>query len=309
MRILLTGGSSFTGLWFARALAAAGHTVVAPVRRARNGYAGMRRQRVDALSTVAEIVENCEFGCPRFLDLAADGKWDALCHHAAEAADYRSLSFDANAAVSANTRGLPDVLRTMMARGLSRVVLTGSVFEANEGVGSLPMRAFSPYGLSKTMTAEAFRYWCGEFAVPLMKFVIPNPFGPFEEPRFCTYLIQSWKDGKVAQVKTPAYVRDNIHVDLLAIAYKNAVERHDYSYARVNPSGYVEAQGAFAVRFASAMRERLGLACDLDLSLQTEFPEPMVRINTDPAFAAHPEWSESGAWSRLADFYKKYALC
>ena len=32
MRILLTGGSSFTGLWFARSLAARGHAVVAPLK-------------------------------------------------------------------------------------------------------------------------------------------------------------------------------------------------------------------------------------------------------------------------------------
>lgn len=306
MRILLTGGSSFTGLWFARALAAAGHIVVAPIRRERASYSGIRRQRVDALSNVAEIVENCEFGCQRFLDLAASSPWDALCHHAAEATDYRSPSFNANAALVSNTRELPRALLAMKEHGLNRVVLTGSVFEANEGVGSTPMCAFSPYGLSKTMTAETFRYWCHEFQVPLVKFVIPNPFGPFEEPRFCTYLIQSWKAGKVAQVKTPSYVRDNIHVDLLAVCYRNAIERYDHVYTSVNPSGYVETQGAFAMRFATAMQQRLGIDCRLDLTLQTEFPEPVVRINTDPARMAHPEWSERDAWDSLAAYYEKY---
>jgi len=49
------------------------------------------------------------------------------------------------------------------------------------------LAAFSPYGLSKGLTAQAFRYWCGALDVPLGKFVLPNPFGPFEEPRFCHY--------------------------------------------------------------------------------------------------------------------------
>ena len=65
--------------------------------------------------------------------------------------------------------------------------MTGSVFEQDEGVGNAPMAAFSPYGLSKGLTAQAFRYGCGTLDVPLGKFVIPNPFGPFEEPRFCHY--------------------------------------------------------------------------------------------------------------------------
>ena len=44
MRILLTGGSSFTGLWFARSLAAKGHTVVAPLKG--SDYSGLRGERV-----------------------------------------------------------------------------------------------------------------------------------------------------------------------------------------------------------------------------------------------------------------------
>ena len=58
-------------------------------------------------------------------------------------------------------------------------------------------------------------FYCEAAGLPLGKFVIPNPFGPFEEPRFCAYLIRQWQAGQAAEVRTPAYVRDNIHVDLL----------------------------------------------------------------------------------------------
>ena len=61
--------------------------------------------------------------------------------------------------------------------------------------------------------------------MPLGKFVIPNPLGPFEEPRFCAYLIRQWQAGEAAEVRTPAYVRDNIHVDLLAAAYAAFAKR------------------------------------------------------------------------------------
>ena len=99
------------------------------------------------------------------------------------------------------------------------VVLTGSVFEADEGAGDAPLRAFSPYGVSKGLTAHVASYWCSVLDIPLGKFVIPNPFGPFEEPRFCSFLIKTWREGKPAEVRTPDYVRDNIHVDLLAKVY------------------------------------------------------------------------------------------
>ena len=44
---------------------------------------------------------------------------------------------------------LPRVLDLLMAAGCSKIVLTGSVFENDEGAGSEPREAFSPYGLVK----------------------------------------------------------------------------------------------------------------------------------------------------------------
>ena len=55
--------------------------------------------------------------------------------------------------------------------------------------------------------------------IGLGKFVIPNPFGPYEEPRFTAYLIKNWLAGATPNCSSPAYVRDNIHVSLLAKVY------------------------------------------------------------------------------------------
>src|SRR5262249_42876591 len=92
MRVLFTGVSSFTGLWFARALQAAGCEVVAPLRGA--AYEDpLRRARLAEAAKVAEIVPAAPFGSPAFLDVLARG-FDVLCHHAAEAANHKSPDFD-----------------------------------------------------------------------------------------------------------------------------------------------------------------------------------------------------------------------
>jgi UDP-glucose 4-epimerase len=306
VRILLTGGSSFTGLWFARSLAAAGHTVVAPLKQNASDYSGLRGQRVAELKRLVEVVDDCPFGSVRFLELAMTGSWDVLCQHAAHVGDYRNPEFDVTGAVAENAHNLSVVLRALVGRGLGKLILTGSVFEQDEGAGTAPLRAFSAYGLSKGLTWQCFRFFCESFGISLGKFVIPNPFGPFEEPRFCTFLARSWMKREVPAVRTPLYVRDNIPVDLLAAAYAGFVNTlpSQPGVTKLSPSYYVESQGAFAARFANEMARRLGVPCPVDLLEQTAFDEPIVRINTDRINGTAFQWSETAAWDAVADYYK-----
>ncbi|TWT44060.1 UDP-glucose 4-epimerase [Phycisphaerae bacterium RAS1] len=305
MRILFTGASSFTGCWFVEQLAAAGHRVVAVFQKPRGAYDGVRRERVDRACNHAAPQFELQFGDERFLGLIeCGGPWDVLCHHAADVTDYKSPDFNVVAAVESNTRSVARVLKALRDRGCRRVVLTGSVFEPGEGAGSEGLPAFSPYGLSKGLTAEMFRYYCDRQGCGLTKFVIPNPFGPLEEPRFTAYLMKTWAAGQVAAVKTPEYVRDNIHVSLLARAYAVCVSQSaDHGFDKCAPSAYVESQGAFAERFAAAMRPRLGLACGLEQCRQTDWAEPRIRINTTPATSLVSEWHEPAAWDAVAEYY------
>ena len=305
----MTGASSFTGYWFAHALHAAGAQVVAPLRAAAASYAeGTRAERVRRLARVAEIVDAAPFGSERFLDVSGKGGFDLLCHHAARVGDYRSPDFDIAGALAENTANLRAVLDVLGKGGLKGVVLTGSVFEQDEGAGEEPLIAFSAYGLSKGLTAAVVRHRCREAGVPFKKFVIPNPFGPLEEPRFCAYLVRTWKKGETARVNTPSYLRDNIPVSLLARAYAKFAAADPVAgggRAKLNPSGYVETQGAFAERFAAAMRPRLKLACGLELGVQTDFSEPLMRVNTNSAEHYVGDWDETAAWDEVGDGYRQ----
>ena len=309
MRILFTGASSFTGFWFVKALSAAGHRVTAIFTRTEPDYDGLRGERVRLLEPLAERVFTCSFGSARFLELVrAASSWDVLCHHAADVTNYKSPDFDFLQATAHNCQALPQVFAELQERGLRAVIMTGSVFEANEGAGEPPLRAFSPYGLSKTLTWEVLKYYASAAGLKAGKFVIPNPFGPWEEPRFTAYLVRSWRDGKRPTVKTPAYIRDNVPVQLLATVYAQFVRRvvdGGEALQRLNPSGYVESQGAFTGRCAAALRERLRLACDFELAEQTDFAEPLMRVNTEPAWRLVPGWDAAKAWDELAEFYTR----
>jgi UDP-glucose 4-epimerase len=306
MKILFTGASSFTGFWFIRELSVSGHEVTAIFRKPSSEYTDIRARRLHQLTGACRVAHGVDFGSPEFLDLIKSGGFDLLCHHAADVTNYKSPDFNTIEATAANTRNIAAVLSAFKSAGGKAILLTGSVFENDEGAGSEGLNAFSPYGLSKALTYQMFRYHARAAGLPLGKFVIPNPFGPFEEPRFTAYLIKTWASGKAASVQTPLYVRDNIHVSLLAKCYTQyAADLHTgRAPQRINPSGYVESQGAFTLRFAREMKPRLGLACEVELKDQTQFAEPRVRINTDQPDVKELGWNEAKAWDELADYYR-----
>jgi UDP-glucose 4-epimerase len=307
MKILFTGGSSFTGYWFIKELADAGHDVVATFTRQYDDYDGIRLQRISKLLEKCTVVWNCSFGSDIFLDIIkSEIDWDVLCIHGANANNYKSQNFDIVSALNDNTYNAKRVLDALQKRGLSKVIYTGSVFESNEGLGEEPLRAFSPYGLSKGFTSEIFEYLSKVRGINYGKFVIPNPFGPYEEERFTAYLVKSWFNGVTPTVQTPEYIRDNIHVSLLACSYlkfltinnpKNVISQ------KVNPSGYVESQGVFAERFAKEMGSRIGVEARVILKEQVDFSEPLIRINDHKAILDTSDWSEESAWDEMAKFY------
>ncbi|MGA8165515.1 MAG: NAD(P)-dependent oxidoreductase [Waddliaceae bacterium] len=306
MRILFTGAGSFTGMWLSKQLARASHEVAAVFPRPFEKYEGLRKERVDSVLELCLPVFDSPFGSEQFLAmLETEGKFDMLCHHAADVYDYRNPNFNFSKALENNTKNIKEVLTLLQQRGCQRVLLTGSVFEQKEGKGTDNLRAVSPYGLSKGLTSDTFQFFTSVMEMKLGKFVIPNPFGPYEEPRFTSHLARSWFEGKVPTVSCPKYVRDNIHVSLLAKAYVGFAEQltENSGFETFNPSGYCECQGDFTERFSREIGKRLSIPCPFTLDQQVLFPEPKVRVNTDALDSKALQWDESRAWDQLAAYY------
>nr|QQZ49875.1 NAD(P)-dependent oxidoreductase [Phenylobacterium glaciei] len=176
-RVLLTGATSFTGVWIARALADAGHEVIAPLKRVESDYEGLRRDRMDRLKSVARVAFDAPFGSPAFLDLLKTARPDVFAHHAADIPGYRNADYDVAAGVTRNLTGAGVVFEAAATAGVHGVIATGTGFE-DAAEGGL---AVSPYGLSKKLTNDGFRHLALWRGLAFGRFMINGPFGPLEE--------------------------------------------------------------------------------------------------------------------------------
>jgi len=275
MHILFTGLSSFTGSWIVKSLADAGHSVVAALNRPIDCYDAMRLKRIQSLRSSVKIVPQCPFGSDTFGELIKSSiPFDAFCHHGAQVIGYKADDFDPIAAIANNCHNLRKTLLALSEKQCRNIILTGTVFEAGEGTRGDNAPAISPYGLSKTLTRDIFQFYSKIFGVNLARFVIANPFGPFEEPRLTTYLVREWSAGRTAKVLAPDYIRDNIPITALSHHYVQFLEDvvNQSDPVRVlRPSHFVESNQSFSLRFANEIGNRLNLRCSLEFLPQTDF--------------------------------------
>lgn len=314
-RVLLTGASSFTGAWLTEALYELGAQIVAPLAGSTDSQSGhwLRQARMAKIADYCVWQGDSPFGSPRFFDLLdSHGPFDLVILHGAQVGEFRHGNFDVPAAVAANTRNLQPVLDRLVQTGCNRLVVTGSVFEASEGMSDTPLDPIGAYGLAKSLTWLAIEDAALDRQMAIGKFVIPHPFGALEKTGLVSHLINAWLEGRPGIVNHPQLARDLVHVDQLAQAYARfalALPTQAGVFRRA-PSGYRETLGDFAGRLARAMRPRLGRPCLVDSSKpQRLVGEPIVRQNTDIAFGDDSVWNYAKSWDLLAEFYGCGQIC
>lgn len=306
--VLLTGASSFTGMWIAEALARAGFEVLAPLQRERADYDPEKLARIARVEQTAEVAWAHPFGSPAFLDLIRSrSQIAALAHHAADVTGYRDPAFDATAAFGRNLAGAPEALGLLAGQGCEVALVTGTVFEAGEGGSTDEPLAVTPYGLSKTLTNIALQHHAAWAGLRFGRFVIPSPYGAYEQRRsFPAYLFRSWSAGETPVVRTPLYLRDHLPAPVLGSAYAEhlaALLSGPAAASVRRPSGWVATQGAFAEKVATEAARRLGRDCPVAFAEQTDFPEPLRRVNSDPA--PRDGWDEAGFWDEYVGWYSR----
>ncbi len=301
MNIVFTGLSSFTGLYFVKELHRRRHNIFGVHQSSLSEYSSPHKERVIEAIRYCKNSVQASFGDQQFCNFIQQTPIDIYCHHGAYTKNYGSSDFPVRFAVENNTKNLSTVAQILQERKCHSIAVTSSIF-AGHGPISDSTVPFSGYGEAKWQTDKRFLTACRKYQLRWARYVIPNPFGPSDNPKFLYEMAKRWALGKPLILKTPDYVRDNIHVRLLAKHYVSWLESLQDQSMAVNsfPSGYVEKIEFFAERVAVEIRKRTGWSCAIKRIAHPRYNQPTKLHNTEPinlnTIEEPQEWDQLAAW-------------
>jgi nucleoside-diphosphate-sugar epimerase len=302
MKVVFSGISSMSGAMIARELLLRDVSIVGLARTPLRLQSEIVSKRLLDIEDSISWIENVTHGSEAMVQSLSQAKADTFVIHAHPMEGFKSQEYDLGSVINEMTSNLHNEIKSFANAGGQRVIYSGSVFEPNTQLGTAPNVAASRYGISKAVVWESLRRECDIIGVSLSRVTIPNPFGVGEIGRFGNYLSGEWNLGKTPIVKTPDYIRDNIHVRELAIRYADFVTENCFDSQNLRPSGYIESQIGFAQRMALEFSARSGKTFRVGSERQLDFIEPLVLINDGSKSNSFAE-KESYYWDEYFSSY------
>ena len=223
-RILVTGGAGFIGSAVADRFVATGHQVTV-----LDNLSSGKREQVPA---VADFVQ-ADVGSSEAAALVREGRFDAMCHLAAQIDVRRSVTdpaFDAGV----NILGALNLLEAVRAAGATTRVVFASTGGAIYGdfvkppnVETFAKDPESPYGIAKLAVEHYLAYYARVHGLPTAVLRYANVYGPRQDPHgeagvvaiFCGRLLERraltvFGDG--GQTRDYVFVGDVAEANLIA---------------------------------------------------------------------------------------------
>lgn len=311
--VLLTGASSFTGFWFAKELKLKGFNVFCPLPRSENDYNGIKAKRIDNIKRDVTFIFNSPLGENKFNDLL-EKPFDILCLHGAHVQNYESPKFELLNSLNCNLNEIEFILKKSFFNGCKTVLWTSSIFEdvldnndENTDYYKVP---WLKYALSKKTSYTIVKHLSISMGFNFVRFVIPNPFGPFEDQKLCFHLTKSLMQGSDFIVKTPDYLRDMIHIENLAEIYvKQILHSRELSiFKECRPSEYRMKIFDFAKLLTSKYNQFYNAEYEIEKMKQEIFNEPIELLNGEFNSVSGKSKDNDNLWYNYFEYYFKNNL-
>jgi UDP-glucose 4-epimerase len=291
--VLLTGVSSFTGMHFASSLLDDGREVVG-FSRNLSKLTEIQQTRLTQLRKKYKNLRILETNSIKSLQGI-----EIICLHGANTKNYKSPSFDKEAALESFGNVANNLIENLKP---SKILFTSSYFEKDVASGADSNLSFNEYSNFKT---SAWEYLQEKYAneLAISRYVIPTPFGPYEEKRLVWHLLQGWNKNGVAELQSPLYIRDYVPVSILSKHYNWAVGEciANKKTLQFSPSFYAESNISFAQRYGLQLQKRIDLRTDVKASSYEIYNEPLVRVNKKHIFEDMEALSEDATWDEVIE--------
>lgn len=248
--VLLTGLTSFTGAHIAQALLESGLEVFCPLKSEEKSYSGIKKERLE-LAPKAKLFNKVDIASHQIVDLCEELKPKIFINHAGYIENYRSDDFNVIKHLETNLLQIKELVKTLKENNCRLFIHSGSSFEPGEEYSKYGL---SPYGVAKKMVWELTLFWCHKYSLPIVKVVVPNPYGSLEnEDRLLPIFSKAIKNGEAVQLREAEVVRNNIRAEVLAKSYLDAVKiaetsANDFFTLEIKPIGFRETQRDFVLR-------------------------------------------------------------
>jgi len=124
MNIVITGISSFTGLYFVKELHRRKHNIFGVHQSSLTGYSSPHKERVTAAISYCQRSVQASFGDQVFCSFIQQVPIDVYCHHGAYTKNYQSPDFPIKLAVENNTRNISSVAQLLKEKNCHSIVIS-----------------------------------------------------------------------------------------------------------------------------------------------------------------------------------------
>ncbi len=294
--IAITGVSSFTGHWIARAFSEAGWKVHGLCSRSKDAYQGMALQRLENLPQSIHL--HFEVSSFRMADWIQEFHPTLWVHHFHYMENFRKPSYDLKQMRATCLDPLPAVVTALRENAAKGVIYSSTYFAPEEG-GVEFEHSVSPYGESKAQVRNQLQSLCREAKLPFSQIVIPNPVGAFENgDRLIPQLIAHAKQSESFLLKDPDAIFDNLPVRELAKVYvDSALELLAGRPTVRRPSGWIGPAKDWVTKVQKELiHDTLGFTPCPILPLSSAEPGSSVMGRTNPSTERRDfRWEE--VWS------------
>jgi len=235
-KVAITGATSATALWIARAFSRKEWNTFALCSKHEDAYSGQKKERLKWLKTQAAVTFDIRAETNGFTNWVKINKPSIWVHHHHLVENYKSPNYDYVRSLKEGVAPLVKLVAALKENNCRGIILTGTYFEPDEKSSSN-----TPYGKSKSEVSEALKHLTSALKIRFSKIIIPDPVGPLEnEDRFLPQFINAFKENRKFNLSTPELVADHISMNELGKIYEQAARDLLASKGKViRPSGWV----------------------------------------------------------------------